>query len=47
MLDKHLNMQLGDWMQQEDQPIILSSRIRLARNLENFVHPLMYDLSDR
>ncbi|TDM00901.1 protein arginine kinase [Macrococcus carouselicus] len=43
MLDKHLNLQLSDWMQQEDQPIILSSRIRLARNLENFVHPLMSD----
>ncbi|TDM13538.1 protein arginine kinase [Macrococcus bovicus] len=43
MLDKHLNVQLGDWMQQADQPIILSSRIRLARNLEDFVHPLMYD----
>lgn len=44
MLDKHLSHTLSDWMQQEsEKPIILSSRIRLARNLENFVHPLMYD----
>lgn len=44
MLDKHISHTLSDWMQNsDDKPIILSSRIRLARNLENFVHPLMYD----
>ncbi len=26
----------------KETPIVMSSRIRLARNLENHVHPLMY-----
>lgn len=44
MLDKHLESVLSDWMQTENEkPVILSSRIRLARNLEGFVHPLMSD----
>lgn len=44
MLNKHLSHTLSDWMQREvERPIILSSRIRLARNLEGFVHPLMYE----
>lgn len=47
MLDKHLSHTLSDWMQQEtEQPIVMSSRIRLARNLENAVHPLMYKEGD-
>lgn len=47
MLDKHLNHTLSDWMQQNsEQPIVMSSRIRLARNLENEVHPLMYKEGD-
>ena len=34
---------MSDWMQEvQSQPVIMSSRIRLARNLENHVHPLMF-----
>lgn len=34
---------VGAWMQQEAKtPVVMSSRIRLARNLNNHVHPLMY-----
>ncbi|WP_414045477.1 protein arginine kinase [Macrococcus equi] len=43
MLNKHLQNILSDWMQSADEPaVILSSRIRLARNLENYVHPMMF-----
>lgn len=46
MLNEHLQNILSDWMQSADEPaVILSSRIRLARNLENFVHPMMYQES--
>ncbi|MCD0802400.1 protein arginine kinase, partial [Staphylococcus aureus] len=34
---------ISQWMKSnEETPIVMSSRIRLARNLENHVHPLMY-----
>lgn len=47
MLSKHLQSELSDWMQSgNDEPVILSSRIRLARNLENFVHPMMFSEGD-
>lgn len=47
MLSKHLQSELSDWMQSgKDEPVILSSRIRLARNLENFVHPMMFSERD-
>lgn len=47
MLSKHLQSELSDWMQSgKDEPVILSSRIRLARNLENFVHPMMFSEGD-
>ncbi|WP_414047339.1 protein arginine kinase [Macrococcus equi] len=43
MLNKHLQNILSDWMQSADEPaVILSSRIRLARNLENYAHPMMF-----
>lgn len=33
----------NDWMDNDDlSPVVMSSRIRLARNLENYVHPLMF-----
>ncbi|MBO1199456.1 protein arginine kinase [Staphylococcus simiae] len=39
--DIHEN--ISEWMKSnQDNPIIMSSRIRLARNLDNHVHPLMY-----
>lgn len=41
MNDNHQN--LSKWMKEaEETPVIISSRIRLARNLENHVHPLMF-----
>lgn len=47
MLSKHLQSELSDWMQSgKDEPVILSSRIRLARNLEGFVHPMMFNEGD-
>lgn len=47
MLSKHLQSELSDWMQSgKDEPVILSSRIRLARNLEGFVHPMMFSEGD-
>lgn len=34
---------ISEWMKETDEsPIVMSSRIRLARNLENHVHPLMF-----
>ncbi|MBI5975631.1 protein arginine kinase [Staphylococcus canis] len=42
-MTEELNRHMGQWMQSETtQPVIMSSRIRLARNLENYVHPLMF-----
>lgn len=36
-------MYMSSWMQQnETTPVVMSSRIRLARNLNNHVHPLMF-----
>ncbi|KIX91279.1 ATP:guanido phosphotransferase [Staphylococcus microti] len=32
----------NEQQQEETQPVVMSSRIRLARNLENYVHPLMF-----
>ncbi|MGS0664052.1 protein arginine kinase [Staphylococcus arlettae] len=43
MSDKDLNAHMSEWMREgTDSPVIMSSRIRLARNLENHVHPLMF-----
>lgn len=37
------SMYMSSWMQQnETTPVVMSSRIRLARNLSNHVHPLMF-----
>ncbi|MHD0398585.1 protein arginine kinase [Staphylococcus simulans] len=37
------SMYMSSWMQQnETTPVVMSSRIRLARNLNNHVHPLMF-----
>ncbi|REI12231.1 protein arginine kinase [Staphylococcus felis] len=42
-MSEELNQPIGQWMQNaKTQPVIMSSRIRLARNLENHVHPLMF-----
>ncbi|AVP35808.1 protein arginine kinase [Staphylococcus felis] len=42
-MSEELNQPIGQWMQNATtQPVIMSSRIRLARNLENHVHPLMF-----
>ncbi|ATN03572.1 protein arginine kinase [Staphylococcus capitis] len=41
MSDIHTN--ISEWMNMtEEAPVVISSRIRLARNLENHVHPLMF-----
>lgn len=37
------SMYMSSWMQKnETTPVVMSSRIRLARNLSNHVHPLMF-----
>ncbi|OFJ79778.1 protein arginine kinase [Staphylococcus sp. HMSC056G08] len=37
------SMYMSSWMQQnETTPVVMSSRIRLAKNLNNHVHPLMF-----
>ncbi|WP_281183791.1 protein arginine kinase [Staphylococcus schleiferi] len=42
-MTNNLDQHMSDWMQEvQSQPVIMSSRIRLARNLENHVHPLMF-----
>ena len=44
MSDIHTN--ISEWMKMtEEAPVVISSRIRLARNLENHVHPLMFPSS--
>ncbi|MFF5512920.1 protein arginine kinase [Staphylococcus capitis] len=41
MSDIHTN--ISEWMKRtEEAPVVISSRIRLARNLENHVHSLMF-----
>ncbi|GGI39773.1 protein arginine kinase [Mammaliicoccus stepanovicii] len=43
-MEEHINEHISDWMKEKtDTPIIMSSRIRLARNLQDEVHPLKYD----
>ena len=38
-----MDAHISEWMKETDEsPIVMSSRIRLARNLENHVHPLMF-----
>lgn len=42
-MTEDLNAHIGEWMQEgQEQPVVMSSRIRLARNLQNYVHPLMF-----
>jgi len=43
-LEKFLNRALSSWMSEEgpDSDIVLSSRIRLARNLEDFQYPTVF-----
>lgn len=37
------SMYMSEWMEHgEETPVVMSSRIRLARNLDNHVHPLMF-----
>ncbi|WP_145383733.1 protein arginine kinase [Staphylococcus epidermidis] len=39
----NIHTNICEWMKMsEETPVIISSRIRLARNLENHVHPLMF-----
>lgn len=39
----NIHTNISEWMKMsEERPVIISSRIRLARNLENHVHPLMF-----
>ena len=44
MMSKNdISAYMSEWMRdREESPIVMSSRIRLARNLENHVHPLMF-----
>nr|WP_263314329.1 protein arginine kinase [Mammaliicoccus sp. Marseille-Q6498] len=43
-MEEHINEHVSDWMKgKEDTPIVMSSRIRLARNLQDEVHPLKYE----
>lgn len=43
MMHENLNANMSKWMQKsKDEPVVMSSRIRLARNLTNHVHPLMF-----
>ena len=38
-----LEPNISEWMKtNKEAPVVISSRIRLARNLENHVHPLMF-----
>ena len=42
-LMSNIHTNISEWMKMsEETPVIISSRIRLARNLENHVHPLMF-----
>lgn len=39
----NLKHSMSGWLQESNtSPVVMSSRIRLARNLENYVHPLMF-----
>ena len=40
MSDIHTN--ISEWMKMTEEAPVVFSRIRLARNLENHVHPLMF-----
>ncbi|MBA1353468.1 protein arginine kinase [Staphylococcus cohnii] len=44
MMSKNdISTHISEWMRDEaESPIVMSSRLRLARNLENHVHPLMF-----
>lgn len=43
MMTHNIHDNISQWMKSnEETPIVMSSRIRLARNLENHVHSLMY-----
>ncbi|RIM13279.1 protein arginine kinase, partial [Staphylococcus cohnii] len=43
MSDNDISAYMSEWMRdKEESPVVMSSRIRLARNLENHVHPLMF-----
>lgn len=42
IMNEH-SMYMSEWMEHgEETPVVMSSRIRLARNLDNHVHPLMF-----
>ena len=43
MSEDYISPYMSEWMRdKEESPVVMSSRIRLARNLENHVHPLMF-----
>ncbi|MCY1039327.1 protein arginine kinase [Staphylococcus nepalensis] len=43
MSKNDISTHISEWMRDEEEsPIVMSSRLRLARNLENHVHPLMF-----
>lgn len=43
MSKDYISPYMSEWMRdKEESPVVMSSRIRLARNLENHVHPLMF-----
>ncbi|WP_381419900.1 protein arginine kinase [Staphylococcus hyicus] len=47
MMSNHLEHHMSGWLQESNtSPVVMSSRIRLARNLENYVHPLMFPSED-
>ncbi|MDO5375012.1 protein arginine kinase [Staphylococcus rostri] len=46
MTNEHDASLQDEQRQEATQPVVMSSRIRLARNLENYVHPLMFPNED-
>lgn len=47
-LERFINQAISPWMNEEgpDSDIVLSSRIRLARNLEEFIFPTLYSADE-
>ena len=45
-LERFLNQAVSSWMSEEgpDSDIVLSSRIRLARNFENYKFPTLFQM---
>ena len=45
-LERFLNQAVSSWMSEEgpDSDIVLSSRIRLARNIDQFNFPILFQM---